>query len=320
MANTRAETMSSTNASLSRRALLEGAGTSLLFVPLGAIAGCTAALPSGHGATGGSWATGGTRAIGASARFPDPFTSDLSQACRLTCMTTIGPCHTVSPERGDLSDGWDGLPLRLALRVVDSACKPVEGAIVELWHTNYTGGYSGEIVAMCNNNRDDLAKGFFRGYQRSDASGIVHFDSCYPGWYRGRAVHIHLRVMMGDYLADDRAPSSVTTQLLFTDALNEEIFSSHPLYRPFGQPDTTLASDNVVGGESDFAPYLFEVRRMPDGVVFASKTLIVRQSDEEAVCQARGAGGPGGPPGGPERRGPPPEGFGSPQGDRPRDR
>ncbi|MFT4027855.1 MAG: hypothetical protein QM676_13795 [Novosphingobium sp.] len=69
MANTKAETMSPANAFMSRRTLLESAGTSLLLAPLGA-----------------------------SARFPDPFTSDLPQACRLTCMTTIGPCHTVSPE------------------------------------------------------------------------------------------------------------------------------------------------------------------------------------------------------------------------------
>lgn len=237
-------------------------------------------------------------------------------------MATIGPCHAESPERRDVSDGWDGLPLRLALRLVDAQCRPVEGAVVEIWHTNYTGGYSGRIAAMCNNDEDDLDKRFFRGCQRADAAGRVDFDTCYPGWYRGRAVHIHLRVTTG---ADDRAVSSITTQLLFSDDANRAIFATHPLYRGFGGPDTTLAGDGVVGAEADFAPWLFDIRRMDDGVAFASKTLVIRSDLHKPACEARGRmppggrGSPGGPPPDgsgppPDGRGPPPEGFGPPAG------
>jgi len=32
-----------------------------------------------------------------------------------------------------------------------------------------------------------------RGYQVSDANGKVAFTTVYPGWYSGRAVHIHVR-------------------------------------------------------------------------------------------------------------------------------
>ena len=279
-----------------RRDLLGWATGSLLIT---ALPGCRVApsqagvaLPgTGDVAAAGAWATGGTQRIGAAARFPNPFSTSLEAACRLTCTTTIGPCHTASPERVDISDGWDGIPLRIALRVVDEACRPVPDAIVEIWHTNYTGGYSGEIVRMCNNDRDDVDKQFFRGYQRADAQGVVAFDSCYPGWYRGRAVHIHVRVQVGKYLADDRAPSSVVTQLLFSDELNADIFENHATYRSFGQPDTTLDADNVIGGEADKRPYLFEVVRMDDGVMFAHKTLVIRSSDTDPICQAQGARG-----------------------------
>lgn len=303
----------------SRRDLLKLAGCTLLVGPV--LGGCTNGQPGGTAvsttlaqAGRSPWASGGTAAIGAASRYPSPFSASLSGACQLTCMTTIGPCHAESPEREDISDGWDGLPLRLAFRVVDSACRPVPNAIVEIWHTNYTGGYSGDIVRMCTNDQADLDKRFFRGWQRTDAEGIVHFNTCYPGWYRSRAVHIHLRVQIGDYDADDRAVSSVTTQLLFSDALNEQIFGDHPLYQAYGQPDTQLDTDNVVGGETDKGRYLFDVQRMDDGVMFAHKTLVVRQSLEEPICQAQGARGMGpGRPGGDGGRpgpgmGPPPEG------------
>ena len=309
-----------------RRRLLQAAGSALLAAPIAALlptcrntkapaqVAATGDAASTAAPTTSAWARGGTAAIGDPARFPSPFTADLGSACALTCMTTIGPCHAASPERGDISDGWDGLPLRLALRVVDPDCQPVEGAIVEIWHTNHTGGYSGQIVAMCNNNQDDVGKQFFRGYQRTDTNGTVGFDTCYPGWYRGRAVHIHLRVMTGSYDANDRAASAVTTQLLFSDALNAEIFGGHADYHPHGQPDTTLETDNIVRGEADASRYLFDVQRMDDGVMFASKTLVIRKDLDAEICQAEGSGPMGRPSGGP-----PPEGMGPPPGAAPPD-
>ncbi|MFT3898555.1 MAG: hypothetical protein QM719_12850 [Thermomonas sp.] len=311
-----------------RRRLLKAAGGLLVTVPaLGFLAACrsqsaganaTATNAANDGATASRWASGGTAKIGDPSRFPNPFGDALGDACKLTCMATIGPCHAASPEHSDVSDGWEGLPMRMALRVVDKDCRPVPNAIVEIWHTNRTGGYSGQIAAMCNNDQADLDKQFFRGWQRTDADGRVDFDTCYPGWYRGRAVHVHLRVMTGAYDRDDRAASAVTTQLLYTDALNHEIFTTHPLYKPYGEPDTTLDRDGVVGAETDKAPYLFDVQRMDDGVMFVSKTLIVRNAGDQDVCEAKGIMPPGGP-GGPDGRplGAPPDGFGPPPQDMP---
>lgn len=296
---------------LRRRDFLRLAGGSLLLLPL--LSACQRSFSAGVPATS-RWITGGTARIGDLSRFPKPFQLAGAQQCALTCAATIGPCHTESPQRVDVSEGWDGLPLRLALRVVDTDCRPLPDAIVEIWHTNYTGGYSGRIADMCNNDAADTAKGFFRGYQRTDKEGVVNFNTCYPGWYRGRAVHMHLRVMTGAYVADDQAAdlmnSWVVTQLLFPDALNQEIFSTVPLYKERGQPDTTLADDGVVGGAADPAPFLFDVQHMDDGVMFASKTLVVRKSQSDALCEIQGRGGPpGGPSGGGFPGGKPPPGM-----------
>lgn len=245
----------------------------------------------------GAWATGGTAAMVAVASYPDPFATASGSSCTLTCGATIGPCHTTSPERADVSDGWDGIPVRLALRVVDESCQPVEDVIVEIWHTNYKGIYSGQINAMCNKDEADRVAGYFRGYQRTDADGVVRFDTCYPGWYSGRVVHIHFRVISGGYDASDSARAEVVSQLFFPDALNASIFGDQSLYEDYGQPDTQLGTDNVVGGESDPSNYVLDVERMSDGAMLASKTIVLRSTSGSA-CALQGSGGGGMPPGG----------------------
>lgn len=284
----------------SRRALLRFAGGSALALPLVPLLACvdggaadddggTGAEDGGVGDDGSTlmWATGGTAAMTDSASYPNPFAGSNPTVCAVTCGATIGPCHTTSPERADISDGWDGLPVRLALRVLDESCTPVEDAIVEVWHTNYLGIYSGEIASMCNTEASDRAAEYFRGYLRTDADGRVDFDTVFPGWYSGRAVHIHFRVLMGSYDAADNATASVISQLFFSDTLVGQIFASEPLYSDAGAPDTLLGDDNVIGGESDPSPYVCDVARASDGAMLASKTIILRTSS--ASCTIAGA-------------------------------
>jgi protocatechuate 3,4-dioxygenase beta subunit len=110
---------------------------------------------------------------------------------------------------------------------------------------------------------------YFRGIRSADANGVVAFDSCFPGWYPGRAIHIHVRVRVNDAVY-------ATSQLFFDDALVSEICASHPDYASHGQPDTTNDSDNIIGGVSDKSPYLLDVERMADGAMLASKTIMVQ--------------------------------------------
>ncbi len=226
---------------------------------------------TGTGPTTGSasgWATGGTKSMTAAASYPDPFSTPAA-ACVLATAATEGPCTEQADQvRQDISEGYTGLPVRLALRVVDSSCNPIAGAKVKIWHTQVTGSYSGSTPnnGMCLKDQADSSKHYFRGVQTTDEDGRVDFDTCFPGWYRGRTIHIHFTVSLNG--------RSFTSQLVFDDDLVSEIFGAHPEYKGFGQPDTTNANDNVVG-RGDIAGYTLTTARMSDGAMLASKDLVV---------------------------------------------
>src|ERR687890_2512245 len=95
--------------------------------------------------------------------------------------------------RSDTSSGsaQEGIPLRLVLHVYDvdtGSCIPLSGAQVDIWHANSQGVYSGVQDA------GTTGKKFLRGYQLTDDNGTVQFTTIYPGWYQGRAIHIHAKV------------------------------------------------------------------------------------------------------------------------------
>jgi protocatechuate 3,4-dioxygenase beta subunit len=240
----------------------------------------------------GGWATGGTASM--SGDYPDPFTSGLGSACILTCSQTLGPCYGTTLVRKDISDGHDGLPVRLSLLVVDESCKPIEGATVDIWHTAPEGAYSAFAAgSFCNPSDDDLSsKTFFRGVQVTDANGRVDFDTCFPGWYSGRSIHIHFTIRIND-------EEYVTSQLYFPDTLTDEIVAGQPLYSDRGARDTNNTNDSVISAEA-VGDYTVETAKMPDGALQAWKVLVIRSSLATALCTAPGgSGGPGPGPGGP---------------------
>jgi protocatechuate 3,4-dioxygenase beta subunit len=219
------------------------------------------------------WATGGTGSMTDKDSYPDPFTDPLA-TCVLVATTTEGPCNTATDlDREDVSEGFTGIPMRLALKVVDSACAPLAGAVVKIWHTNFEGIYSGQTPqqAFCSLNRQDyIAMDFMRGVRTTAADGTVFFDSCFPGWYPGRAIHIHFQIKVG-------GQSTRISQLFFPEDITRGIFATHPEYRGFGHPDTTFANDGVLGpvSQADRDRLTFTVARMTDGAMLASKVITV---------------------------------------------
>jgi protocatechuate 3,4-dioxygenase beta subunit len=226
------------------------------------------------------WASGGTASMTAQDCYPDPFAGGVA-SCALYCSTTAGPCTADTIERQDVSEGLLGLPVRLALKLVTAdGCAPVEGAFVEIWHTQRTGVYSGEtpMPMFCSGGDPEApSQLYMRGSQTTDADGRVDFDTCYPGWYPGRAIHIHFRVIL-------KGEQLLTSQLFFDDALNDEIFASHPDYVEFGPPNTTNQTDGILGDEGDASPYILDTARMPDGAMLASKVIAIRSSTAEPLC------------------------------------
>ncbi|MGN6108178.1 MAG: protocatechuate 3,4-dioxygenase [Kofleriaceae bacterium] len=220
------------------------------------------------------WASGGTVAMTDKASYPDPFTAAAS-TCVLVASTTEGPCTTTTDlSREDISESWVGIPVRLALKVVDASCNPVENATVKVWHTNREGIYSGQTPnpGMCNaNNQSYTAMNFMRGVRTTASDGTVFFDTCFPGWYRGRAIHIHFQVKNG-------ATSYRVSQLFFPEDVTRDIFASHAEYQQFGQPDTTFSNDNILAPITGAARdrLVLDVARMTDGAMLASKVVAVR--------------------------------------------
>jgi protocatechuate 3,4-dioxygenase beta subunit len=114
-----------------------------------------------------------------------------------TLSQTEGPFFTPnSPLRASLVENGSTADRFLVTGLVLSPlCKPVAGALVDLWHADETGDYDN--------------KGFrFRGHQFTDAQGRYRFETIVPALYPGRTRHYHVKV---------QAPGKriLTTQLYF---------------------------------------------------------------------------------------------------------
>ncbi len=138
------------------------------------------------------------------------------------------------------------LTLGVALSQVSSAgaCTPMAGALVDVWHCDALGTYSDVQGA--------IGQKFLRGYQVTDASGLAQFITIYPGWYTGRAVHIHFKVRTN---ASGSSGLEFTSQMFFDEALTDIVHAEAP-YNTKGHRDTTLASDSIYqsGGSSLLVP------------------------------------------------------------------
>ena len=118
----------------------------------------------------------------------------------------------------------------LVSRVSGSACTALSGAVVDVWHCDALGVYSDV----------DNARGqkFLRGFQTTDASGSAKFTTVYPGWYQGRAVHIHFKIR-------PTSSSEFTSQLFFDDALSTQVFAQTPYSQKGTQGITRNAADGI---------------------------------------------------------------------------
>jgi protocatechuate 3,4-dioxygenase beta subunit len=159
--------------------------------------------------------------------------------CAVAPATTTGPFPSLERlDRRDITEGYPGHPLRLGFRVVDANCQPIPGAQVEIWHTDATGDYSSYED---NGSGKDEGEGstFLRGIQTTDAEGIGEFQTVYPGWYEGRAVHIHATILIDGQEVH-------TTQLYFDEAYTDAVHITGE-YAQFGPPDTSWSSDGLIG-------------------------------------------------------------------------
>src|SRR4051812_15933758 len=122
-------------------------------------------------------------------------------------------------------------------RASSTACEPLANAIVDVWHCDALGVYSDVNDPGFNS----AGQKFLRGYQVTGTDGIARFTTIYPGWYRGRAVHIHFKIRSS---ASAEVAYEFTSQLFFDDALTDQVHAQPP-YAAKGQRDLRNSGDGI---------------------------------------------------------------------------
>lgn len=175
---------------------------------------------------------------GCSAAAEDVGEGPLTGSCVVRPQLTEGPYYLDADlVRSDIRAGREGALLALAFnvqRIASNECQALEGAVVDVWHTDALGNYSGVGSLQ--------GETFLRGIQRTDANGDAAFTTVYPGWYRGRTPHIHFKVRSSD---DSASAYAFTSQLFFDDVLSERIYTSVAPYTARGVMDRTNAQDGI---------------------------------------------------------------------------
>jgi protocatechuate 3,4-dioxygenase beta subunit len=135
----------------------------------------------------------------------------------------------------------EGIPLNVTINVYDvddGACIPLSNAQVDLWHANSQGVYSGVEGSPGTN--------FLRGYQLTDSNGTVQFSTIYPGWYEGRAIHIHVKVRTFEGSTET---SEWTSQFYLPNSTNDQVHTQPP-YSDHGLVGMANEQDGIYTGPS----------------------------------------------------------------------
>ncbi|EIJ43035.1 protocatechuate 3,4-dioxygenase beta subunit [Beggiatoa alba B18LD] len=185
----------------------------------------------------------------------DSQAADANPLCLLSATKTEGPYWIDEHlNRSDLttdttrSTVLQGLPLTLTLSVINassSACSVARNVQIDVWHADAAGEYSD---VSGNGQTSTVGQTFLRGYQLTDSTGTVTFKTIYPGWYRGRTAHIHVRARVFD--AQGNTTYNFTTQLFFDDVITDSVYANAP-YNSRGTRDTLNSTDmHYLDGDS----------------------------------------------------------------------
>ena len=159
-------------------------------------------------------------------------TTSTNAQCAVTPQETAGPFPSLTDlVRSDIREGKPGTQLTLTVRVVNASggCAAVSGAAVEIWQCDATGDYS--------QYGSQASQTYLRGIQTTNASGEATFTTIYPGWYQGRATHIHVEVSVG-------GTSRKITQMAFPESVNNTVYAAG-VYASRGSNPTANASDMI---------------------------------------------------------------------------
>jgi protocatechuate 3,4-dioxygenase beta subunit len=166
-----------------------------------------------------------------------------SGACTVSPTETAGPFPTKNPsslEMMDIRSDRTGVAFTVKITIQDknNNCAALEDAVVDIWHCDKDGNYS-EYGGTSMQSTDYTAVHFLRGRQTTDSDGLAAFTSIFPGWYSGRAPHIHVHI----YNAS--GTSLLVAQIAFPTDVCNTVYTTATQYYTKGTQDTSNTSDNV---------------------------------------------------------------------------
>lgn len=213
--------------------------------------------------------------------------------CVMTSRQEEGPFYYPSPERADVTEDRDGQPFQLRLQVMRYPdCIPVENALVDIWHCDAEGVYSGYTEEVSRDVWETFVlvatKGstengqmhvdpvndsrFLRGLQKTDSEGWVTFNTIVPGWYEGRVPHIHARIVVSP-------EEQLTTQFYFREEVLNKIYTTIAPYNKHGVSPMSFDTDIVLSA-GDANGLLLEIDResLGDGTFTSVGRIGIEQS------------------------------------------
>lgn len=145
-------------------------------------------------------------------------------SCSLSPSETKGPFPILTPTqlvRASIIGNRTGIALLMTLTIQDrsNGCTPLSGVLVDVWHCDKDGNYS-QYGGTQLQSTDYTNETFLRGRQTTDANGKVSFISIFPGWYNGRAPHIHLEVLSAS------GSSLMVSQIAFPKGICDAVYAT----------------------------------------------------------------------------------------------
>jgi protocatechuate 3,4-dioxygenase beta subunit len=197
-------------------------------------------------------------------------------------ITVEGPFYESSRElvRADITEGRPGIPLELRLAVRDVASgAAVTGALVEVWHCDASGLYSGHLnldpdgipaTGLAHLPAADDSR-FLRGTQSTGGDGVAKFHTIYPGWYFARSIHIHLKAHVA-------GREVYTGQVYLPEECNDAV-ETLPPYNAHGSLERLRNADDVLYKSMGGAQLLVDAMpvdaRRPEAGFVGSFTLSI---------------------------------------------
>lgn len=225
---------------ISRRRALSTVGVAGVGTLGAALVGCGTNAPVGSQAGASGSGTSGSARSDLAARFQQ------AQTCSVTPEQTEGPYYLdVDMVRSDIREDTEGEALRVGVQVLDESCEPLPNALVEIWHCDAFGAYSGYTRQWWEwwwwGQPDETT--FLRGGQVTDPEGIVEFTTVYPGWYPGRTPHIHTKVHLDN-------SEVLTSQLYFDDDFTATVYAENEPYNGRTGQFTFNSNDGIFSPET----------------------------------------------------------------------